>query len=293
MAINTDTKTMVGKANVTATKFCIEHVTSADGTTIGYRKIGSGPGLVIMHGGLRSSRHYERLAAALADTYTVYIPDRRGRGLSGSVGEDYSTRKECEDLAAILQKTGAHLVFGHSGGGLFALEAALKLPIDKLILYEPAVSIDHSLPLDWLPGYEQAVLRKDYARAMVLTIKGLPLNWMSKLPHWMLYALFSLMLRGKEGREIIELLPTGIHEGRECQRLDSTHSRYRHIRSRTLLLGGANSPDFLLAILPVLAEIIPHARVVQLAGLDHTAPDEDAPEAVAAAIKQFLLQRGV
>ena len=53
-------------------QFCLGQVTYADGTTIGYRQIGSGPGLVIMHGGLRASRHYQRLASALADVCTVY-----------------------------------------------------------------------------------------------------------------------------------------------------------------------------------------------------------------------------
>ncbi|MFT3894413.1 MAG: alpha/beta hydrolase [Anaerolineales bacterium] len=201
---------------VTPTKqFTIRHVTSADGTRIGCRQIGSGPGLVIMHGGLRASQHYERLASALADQFTIYIPDRRGRGLSGPAGKDYSYLKECEDLAAILQATGARMVFGHSGGALFALEAALKSPIDKMVLYEPAVSINHSLPLDWLSDLEEAVNRKDYAGGMVRVIQGLPLNWMSKMPGWILRPLFSLMLRGKQGAEIIELLETGAREGRE------------------------------------------------------------------------------
>jgi pimeloyl-ACP methyl ester carboxylesterase len=60
-----------------------------------------------------------------------------------------------------------------------------------------------------------------------------------------------------------------------------------------LLVGGAKSPDFLLDVLPVLARTIPHAQVMTLPGLDHTAPDEDAPEAVAAAIRPFLLQNGM
>jgi len=271
-------------------QFTLDQVTSLDGTTIGYRQTGSGPGLVIMHGGLRASQHYQRLAAALADTFTVIIPDRRGRGLSGPSGDNYSAVKECEDLAAVLQKAGARLVFGHSGGGLFALEAALKLPIDKLVLYEPAVSINGSLPMDWLPAYEKAILRKDYATAMAVVIRGLPLNWMSQLPEWVLRLLFSLMLRGAEGREIKELLQTGVYEGKEPGRLDSTYARYRNITAQTLLMGGAKSPAFLLNVLPVLVATIPHAQMVLLPDLEHTAPDEDAPEEVAAAFKPFLLQ---
>jgi pimeloyl-ACP methyl ester carboxylesterase len=161
-----------------------------------------------------------------------------------------------------------------------------------LVLYEPAVSINGSLPLGWVPAYEQALARKDYAEAMTLVIKGLPLNWMSKVPHWALYPLFSLMSRGKEGPEITELLPTLIWEGKEVLRLDSMYRRYRAVKAETLLLGGSKSPAFLLNVLPVLAEILPHAQLIQLPGLDHSAPDEDAPEAVATALKEFLGAKG-
>ncbi len=284
--------TAISNVSSTPVEFSTSQLISADGTTIGYRQIGHGPGLVIMHGALRSSLHYQRLASTLADRCTVYIRDRRGRGLSGPVGDSYSLAKECEDLAAVLKKTHARRVFGHSGGGLLALESALKLPIDKLILYESAVSINGSLPLYWLPDNERVILRQDYTGAMAVFIRGLPLNWMSKLPYFVLRPLFSLMLRSDEAREIIELLPTGVHEARLSQSLDSTYQRYRHIAAEILLLGGSKSPAYLLDILPVLAEIILHARLINLPGLNHTSPnDEDAPEAVAAVLKQFLVTK--
>ncbi|HMA34289.1 MAG TPA: alpha/beta hydrolase, partial [Chloroflexia bacterium] len=58
-------------------------VTSPDGTPIGYRQVGHGPGLVILHGAMSGGDHHMQLAAALADAHTVYLPDRRGRGQSG------------------------------------------------------------------------------------------------------------------------------------------------------------------------------------------------------------------
>ena len=61
-------------------------VSSADGTQIGYRQLGSGPGLILLHGGVNASQHLMRLGSQLAHTFTVYIPDRRGRGLSGPLG---------------------------------------------------------------------------------------------------------------------------------------------------------------------------------------------------------------
>jgi pimeloyl-ACP methyl ester carboxylesterase len=87
-------------------------VTSKDGTIIGYRQMGSGPGIILLHGGINASQHLMKLGNLLSDEFTVYIPDRRGRGMSGPIGEDYSIEKEDEDLDALLKKTGTHYVFG-------------------------------------------------------------------------------------------------------------------------------------------------------------------------------------
>jgi pimeloyl-ACP methyl ester carboxylesterase len=288
MTLSNDTKTTIGKSTVTAAPFTTSQVTSADGTTIGYRQIGSGPGLIIVHGGARASHHYLHLAELLSDSYTVYLPDRRGRGLSGPKGEDYSIRREIEDLNALIQKTKAHMLFGHSAGGFIALEAALDLPIEKLALYEPAVSIDGSVDFGWIDPVEKAFARNDGAAAFVIFAKGLHLHRVTELPFWFWYPLAKLMLRDEEGQEIVSLLPTIIWEAKEIQRLDSSYQRYRSISADTLLLNGSKSPAYLRDILPVLARTIPHAQHVELAGLNHNAPDHDAPERVGSEFKRFF-----
>jgi pimeloyl-ACP methyl ester carboxylesterase len=122
-------------------------LTSADGTTIGYRKLGSGPGVVLLSAGFLAAQHYMGLAGALSDAFTVYVMDRRGRGLSGPPGDRYSMARECEDVEALLAATGARLVFGHSSGALVALRAALNLPqVDKVAVYEPPLSEQGSIP---------------------------------------------------------------------------------------------------------------------------------------------------
>jgi len=73
-------------------------VFSKDGTVIGYRKMGSGPSLIIMHGGLDAAQTHMKLGMLLSQKFTVYVPDRRGRGLSGPFGENYGLQKEVEDV---------------------------------------------------------------------------------------------------------------------------------------------------------------------------------------------------
>ena len=68
-------------------------VVSRDGTTIGYRQMGSGPGLVLVHGGMQASQNLMKLATALAAEFTVCVLDRRSRGLSGPFGDDYGLER--------------------------------------------------------------------------------------------------------------------------------------------------------------------------------------------------------
>lgn len=113
-------------------------VRSADGTTIGYRQRGCGPGLILMHGGMQASQHLMKLADALCTDFRVYVPDRRGRGLSGPYGDGFGMQQEIEDLQALVTATGASRVFGLSSGALVTLRTALVTPsLDRIALYEP------------------------------------------------------------------------------------------------------------------------------------------------------------
>ena len=78
-------------------------VASADGTEIGYRSLGSGPGVILLGGGYTAAQHYMGLAESLSGSFTVCVPDRRGRGLSGPQGDRYSIATECEDVDALLR----------------------------------------------------------------------------------------------------------------------------------------------------------------------------------------------
>ncbi|WP_052707331.1 alpha/beta fold hydrolase [Streptomyces rubellomurinus] len=93
------------------TAFRTGSVVSRDGTVIGYRELGSGPAVLLVHGGGQAAQNLMRLAEAPAGTFTAYVPDRRGRGLSGLAGAGYGLAAECEDIAALVGHSGAERVF--------------------------------------------------------------------------------------------------------------------------------------------------------------------------------------
>ncbi|MEU2150893.1 alpha/beta hydrolase, partial [Streptomyces globisporus] len=58
-------------------------VVSADGTEIAYERSGSGPAVVLVASALADRADTAKLAALLAEDFTVVNYDRRGRGASG------------------------------------------------------------------------------------------------------------------------------------------------------------------------------------------------------------------
>lgn len=70
-------------------------VISKDGTSIAYDKIGNGPALILVDGALcyRASGPNAPLSAQLAQNFTVFTYDRRGRGESDEM-RPYSIEQE-------------------------------------------------------------------------------------------------------------------------------------------------------------------------------------------------------
>lgn len=119
---------------------------TTDGTTIAYERRGEGPPLVIVDGALcsRAFGPSGPQAARLADHFTVYTYDRRGRGESGDT-QPYAIEREIEDLAAVIGAAGGQaFVYGISVGAALALRAAATLGpalIPRLALCEPPYSV--------------------------------------------------------------------------------------------------------------------------------------------------------
>jgi len=246
---------------------------------------GTGPGLVVIPGGLRRAHHYARFAAGLADVRTVHVIDR-------APGPAYTLDRELAETAAVLDATGAREVFGHSLGGLVALTLALHRRLDKLVLYEAAVNIDDAVPGEFLPDLDRllAAGRDATAMATFLTGLGLAPTGLLPVPIWTAFAW--IMLHTPGGRETRALLAALPAQMRAVTGSVTEAGAYAGITAPTLILSGSRSPQWLLGIQAKLARLIPGAAYTCSAGLDHNAPDDGAPATVADLVRAFLTTGG-
>jgi pimeloyl-ACP methyl ester carboxylesterase len=272
-------------------------VISGDGTVVGYREVGQGPGVIALHGGLQAAQNLMKLACALADSFTVYLPDRRGRGLSGPPGDGYGLEAECADVAALARATGARNLFGLSSGGIVALRAALTLPaIRRVAVYEPPFSVDHSVPLDWVAQYDAYVAQGKLGRAAIAVSRGTQTarSGTRLLPP----SALGVMADRREPRDepavrhgdvpLRDLVPTMRYDVQLVRETEGTLAAYAAVSAEVLLLGGSKSPAYLAASLDALGSVLPLARRVELEGHDHMAPDNGGrPARVAQELRAF------
>src|SRR3712207_1390724 len=98
-----------------------------------YRIAGSGPPVVLIHGMLNSSRHWEAVASRLADSYTVIAPDLIGHGDSARPRGDYSIGAHAAAIRDLLAAIGVEraTIVGHSLGGGVAMQFFWQFPSDR------------------------------------------------------------------------------------------------------------------------------------------------------------------
>ena len=250
----------------------MERITAPDGAHIVLHSTGNGPGIVVVHGGGVTIDIYRRLAAALADRFTVHMYNRRGRADAPPRSQPYTFDQDIDDLAAVLKHTGTGNVIGHSSGGFIALQAALRLPIDRLALYDAAVSVNGSFPSAWLDGAREAALAGDTARAMALTSAGINTHTAAaKLPLGFQIALCRLFLRTAIGRTMGDLLPTTLEESQQIRLHDGPAEQWAAVTAEVLLACGASGPRYYMQSNEALARALPRTRTLRVPRSGHDA----------------------
>ena len=269
------------------TTYSKRSVVSADGTVVGYRQMGGGPAVVLVHGSMLAAQHLTELAAALADEFTVIVPDRRGRGLSGPHGPDFGIEREVEDLQALMKEAGAARVFGLSSGALVALRTAAVTPaIEKLALYEPPLSVNGSVPVAWAARYRREIVAGRTAAALATVLKGLQVEpAFNVVPRFALVPLLTLGLRAEQNKNDVpmaDLIPTMSADLGLVEQVADTTKDYAAVDAEVLLLEGSKSPAYFGLALDELSAVLPRSSRRVLPKLDHSAPtDGGKPEVVA------------
>jgi pimeloyl-ACP methyl ester carboxylesterase len=265
-------------------------LTSRDGTRVSFLTVGSGPAVIVVPGALSVAADYGAFARALAEHFTVHTIERRGRGLSGPQGDDYSIAKELDDLLSLQSATGARFLVGHSYGGLVALEAARQNEaLTKIAVYEPGVSIEHSIPMGWMPAYERNLVAGRDMDAFVEFTIGLGPDRARNTPRWLMKPLLHLMVGGDRRTRMFALLAQNLREHREVARLDNSCPNYREVIAGVLLMhGGRIDSGWVKLSMERLAQVLPQSETKEFPKLDHFGIDRKAPQEVARAVSDYF-----
>jgi pimeloyl-ACP methyl ester carboxylesterase len=257
---------------------------SADGTQIAFERRGDGPPLVVVGGAWNTRHSADSLAELLAESFTVYTYDRRGRGDSGDT-PPYAVEREVEDLEAVIAAAGGTAaLFGHSSGGALALETtARSVSVSRLAMYEPPYIVDDSrppLPRDYIEQLDRLVAegrrREVFAYFMEVAV-GMPAEAMQPM-------LESPMVEAME-----PLAHTVAYDGRVMLR-GSMYGQPLPAEWRdavsvpTLVMDGGNSPGWAHSACRALVGLLPDVTYRTLEGQDHAAD----PEAIAPVLAEFL-----
>jgi pimeloyl-ACP methyl ester carboxylesterase len=256
-------------------------IESTDRTSIGYRKLGSGSPIVLVHGSISTGEQWLAVAEQLASSHTVCMMDRRGRGLSADA-KDYSLSTESDDIKAMLGVAGdGSALLGHSYGAICALEAVRTgESVSSLVLYEPPLPVDAPTAGAALGDYASAVDAGDGDKAMrvaaehFLRISLEETAGLAASPLW---------------AGMVELSPTWTRELTEIDKTDVLIEQYSKVDVPTLLLVGEASPAHLVGASRHLQQRLANVTEKIFPGQNHFAHIMD-PATVAEAINAFLAQ---
>jgi pimeloyl-ACP methyl ester carboxylesterase len=263
----------------------MQKVTSKDGTEIAFDRSGSGPALILVDGafGSRTFGPNEPLAPLLAQHFTVYTYDRRGRGDSGDT-TPFAVEREIEDLEALIAEAGGSAyVYGISSGAALVLEAANRgLAIEKVAVYEAPFVVDDSrtpVPDDFQEQLQALIAedrRADAVKYFMTKGVGLPsfvVFMMRFMPAW------------SKLKAVSHTVPyDAAILGNEASGKPYPPNRWGSITAPTLVVDGGKSAAWTHHAMKALADTLPNARYRTLEGQMHVVK----PQALAPVLVEFF-----
>jgi pimeloyl-ACP methyl ester carboxylesterase len=204
-----------------------------------YLKAGSGPPVVLLHGGASDSRDWIPTMASLADRFAFYAPDLVGFGQSERDGKGYYLSDFSDfvlDFIDALRLERPALV-GHSFGARVCLDAALKR-------------------------------QEQVSRLVIMDASGLgKMSWLGSALFTFFWGLRKVMNRPQPFPRFLE------KEGDDYNNVSD--EVLRRLKTPTLIVWKRHDPYMPVAIARRAAKLIPGAKLVVLPGYGHAPNKQD------------------
>lgn len=257
----------------------MQFITSPTHTTISYDKYGSGPPLVLIHGGF-SDHHanWEFVKPLFEKQFTVYAIARRGRGKTDAT-VDHRLEDESLDVVTLIRAIDEPVfLLGHSYGAQTALAAAAKVPerVAKLVLYE--APCPRMLGKEALARLEELARNGDWDSFALTFFRDqlcVPVEDLEQLRTTELW------------QPIIADARATLNDLRALSQYNFNAEHFRSLQVPVLLQIGAESPRDLY-VTDALAAVLPDVRIEALPGQAHEGMTT-APKMYAESVSRFFL----
>jgi pimeloyl-ACP methyl ester carboxylesterase len=240
-------------------------VTSADGTTIAYQRVGEGPPLILVSGAGAYSRFNPPtpLATLLGEDFTAVTYDRRGRGESGDT-PPYAVEREVEDIAALIDGHGGEAyLYGGSSGGLLVLQAAAAgLAVPKMAVFEPPLGFNDATDAEFTADLAALIQEGRRSEAVEFFYDGIgvPPEVLSEM--------------APADREALEAVAHTLVYDCLISEASSAET-LRSVMAPTLVIDSLDTGEDIAGWAKTIAKDLPEGSHVSLPGEWHQVPDED------------------
>lgn len=251
--------------------------------TIGYERAGSGPPLLLVHGGVSNHREWRYQLEGLSDGFTVVAWDAPGCGASSDPPASFRMPEYADRLAAFIEALGLDHphVLGLSWGSTLALE-----------LYRHRPDLPASLILTGAyAGWAGSLSPEEVTRRLETNLADLDALTPEAFVRTWVPSLFTPEAPTDVVEDYVAVMasfhPAGIRPMLHAMAEADLRDVLPTIAVPTLLLYGELDQRSPLPVAQAMRDAIPRSKLVVLPGIGHMA-NLEAPDRFNAAVRSFL-----
>jgi pimeloyl-ACP methyl ester carboxylesterase len=247
---------------------------------------GENPPIVLLHPKRSNARHWDHMVDALTVPNRVLATDARGHGLSDYPKDGYRVPELGEDVVAFLDGVGVERAFfvgGATGGNLCIwLAAAIPDRVAGIAVVDPGMSVPKHIAAEVIrqtreehdfPDFETAKASMHFQELWSPEVRD----------HYAAHSFFERPDGRWEWRYAAEparIIAASLDD-------DPVWDMAASVKCPTVLVRGATSDVFTDDHMKRLVDLIPQAKVVNLAQAEHT-PAQENPEGMAAEVDALI-----